>query len=388
MHPPAWSNPLRVEPTWVGAISARLAALGVRAFRVAPGPSFDAGDVWLTLPGDPGGVEVIVPRGFGWPRLARRGGGGWRSEPAGEPCAAVRWESAGRVAAWVRRVEAAPGGPAPEPAGEPGWLVVRPRGVAWSVARAAGRRGAVAVGGRIVQAVSPAAGARGVRVGMTAAAARRRGVEVVAPDRVEMAAAWGRIRARLEGLGEVERRRGTFWVRWNQDAAAPAREMDRVAAVVAGLAAEGLAVAAAAGADLEAARRLVAALEPGWAALVPADAAAASRGVGTGGGLRRRRGLTRWRGSLPDVESVVACAAGMAAECGSGELEVRLVHPSGVERVPVRVPERAGRHLAEGLVAAALRRPLPVGVREVVVRRAPARRPAPRWNLAPLFALR
>lgn len=396
MHPPSWFSPVRVEPAWIGAVSPSLARLGARSFRVAAGPSFDPGDLWITLPGAQGGVEVIVPRGFGWPRLARRAGTGWRSEPAGEPCAAVRWESAGPVCAWLRRVEGA-GTVAepPRPGGAPsGWLVVRPRQVGWAVARREGARGVVVVGRALVQAASPAARARGFGPGMTVAAARRQGVTVVAPDPKAVRAAWARVGARLAELGEVRRTRSGFAVAWRGDAESPAREMDRLSAVARWLQAEeGVEVSAAVAAEAALASRVAGQLSPGWVAWVPGSASGAWSAPAGRQGLRVGPGWRSWRGPVPDVESALAIAGGLAAGLGRGPIELRLRHQGGVERVGVELPDRAGTALAGGLVAAALRRPLPSGIVGIDARRGRRRvaRPAPeppRWNLAPLFAVR
>ncbi len=79
-------------------------------------------------PADAGGrLCLLVPRTAGRPRLGRRLGGRWVTEPGAVPCGGSRWRVAGAVVGRWRPL----GAPAPESAGASGWLAVRGGGPSW-----------------------------------------------------------------------------------------------------------------------------------------------------------------------------------------------------------------------------------------------------------------
>lgn len=364
--------PPRIEPLAPGAVVPRLARRGARAFRVRAADPFGAGDLWVTLPEVAGPAVVLVPRGFGWPRPARRAAGGWRSEPAGEACSPARWDSAGGVAAWVREgvgggpVDRAERGVTVRDAGATASLVVSPRHLAWAAARREApevARGVVLVGERVVRGASPAARARGVTMGQSMAEARRRcpRATVVAPPELEPA--WARLEARLRATGaEVRRERGGFVLAWPADAADPGADMDRLERLGRWIwQSEGVEVALAQAATPRAARAVAAALEAGQVALVPGQATAAWEGAAAAPArVRAGRRSAGWSGAaLVDVESVVATARALGRRldtaAAGAALRVRVTRAGGPVEATVVVPAHAGAELVGGLVEAALR---------------------------------
>ena len=308
---------------------------GGRAFQLAGGDQ-----IW-TLPDVFGPVCVLVPRGHGWPLLARRAGGAFRALPHGEPCAPGRWSVAGGVAARFRSVSLATGpalavgdldlGPGPRA----GWLRLRVRDLAWSALRrrdpSAGHgvvvltnaEGAPASSpgpgspssGRIC-GVSPLARTRGLVPGMSLALARRRCPSVRVLPAVDASGLRVELEAWLtEHLGLVERCRGGWLVAWP----APDTTSDplgQVAWLVRRLwQGFGVCASGAVAPSRPAASALGRLLEPGEVASADpqSDAAWARRGAAAeclGGGAEG----ALWSGApLPDVEGVVCRVEQLAA---------------------------------------------------------------------------
>lgn len=374
--------PLRLVPRSPHVAGARLARRGARAFAVRGGGD----EVLVTLPGVVGPVCVLVPRGHGWPLLARRAAGALRAVPTGEPCAPARWDVAGGLAARVRPVEP-PRGPVmaelgPEPRQGEGWVCVRPSDLAWSALRredpSAGH-GPVVLADRWVRAASPEAQARGVSRGMSLALARRKCPNLQVRPAVSGVRLGLEIGAWLGGeLGEARRVPGGWLVRW----AVEGRESSEVLAEMAGLARRigqrfGVRVRAAAAVTEAAARGLVSALEQGHVAAAEPQATrqweARAPRVSTWAASARRAG---WEGRpWADVEGaveLVRALAGEVARAADGRtVRVVLDGEKARERIDLSVPPGLGRAGLGSLVEAHLRRPLVVtgalrGVRVLV----------------------
>lgn len=312
------NRPLRIHASPPsGALGAAITRRGGRIFRVCSGGSLSAGDGMVTLPGGPGALSILVPRGLGTAQLARKEGAGWRSLASGAPLGAARWAEAGPVAAWTREVSLPRGperalGPVARSAGPAaGVLVLRPTNLAWAAARRAdpsAGRGAVAVVDRWVRGVSPAASALGVARGMSAKLARRRapGLRFVAA--ADLGPTWQEllvaVAADLPGAARV----GSLIV-----APLPALSRPEALALAEHVArrawqAAGVACAAAVAPTEADAAALARCLDPSVVAVVPPSAAGAWACARVRGSAQL--GARAWRGpALPDSDGACALAA-------------------------------------------------------------------------------
>ena len=372
----------RLTPSLLGGASgARLARRGARSFK-------RGGDVVVTLPHAAGPLHVLVPRGHGQPLIARRQlGGGFCAAVTGEPCAATRWTSAGAIAAWLREIPS-PRGPSPalsplgcfapaEGVGTEGtgpWVCVRVVAASWAAARRADPsvgHGTVAVAGRWVLGVSPAARARGVCRGMSLSRARSLcpGIRLVPPAEGAMPSELvDEVVALLErDLGAVTRRRGAVLVRL---ASGPANERPGDRLAQAGHLARrlwqalGVEVRIAVADAPEDAVALSRQLDVGWVAVVPPSANGAwhARHAAPGTWTTGRKSAT-WRGPLiPDLEGAATVCRDLsrALALGEGGGTVRIVAagPGGEVRVVVPLPPGCDRATRATLVEAAVRTPL------------------------------
>lgn len=344
-------SPLRLAPLPLPRVGPanRLARAGVRAFQArGPGPR----DLVLAHPAARG-LHLVAPRGFGHPMLARVVAGGYRAEPTGEPCSAVRWVPIGGVGAWLREVPLTLAPLAQRSsvsnAGREGVLCLRPASLALAAARRAdpslGRAPVAVVAGRVV-AVSGAAEAAGVARGQSLAVARRRcpGLRTVGPAGGEALAV--ELTALLEAeLGPVRRVGADWLVPFPAvDAADTLARATRLALRVwqrCGV--EARVVAAADEAD---ARGLVGLLHPGIAAVVPTEAAGAwaARGASAARWMAGPRRAS-WSGApVPDLEGAAALLQGLSESLrGAAEGAALLFTVDGDGgRVTARVPVPPG----------------------------------------------
>lgn len=366
MFPAPLVPPRRLVPVPPADTLAAVDRRGGRTFQFA-----GSEQLW-TLPEVVGPTCVLVPRGHGWPMLARRMGASLRALPHGEPCAPERWSVAGGVAARFRRV-ALPRGPAPAvgevdlgAAPRVGWLRLRVRDLAWSALRrmdpSAGHGAVVlvGVGGRRIQCVSPLARARGLSRGMSVSLAQRHCPSVRVLGMVDPTALRAELVAWLvERFGGVVPCRGGWLVPWvapagqGDDLLGPAWLVQRLWQGF------GVHASAAVGASPAAAAALGRLLDPAEVASVEPQAVAAwgRRAVRVGrlgGGAEG----ALWEGvALPDVEGVLCRVEQLAERLMPGAegrtVRVRLHGEKQSATVRVQVPRGGGRGVS--LLSSAVR---------------------------------
>lgn len=317
---------LRLLPCFPeSALGAEVAALGGRCFTVRHAGAAADGDLLVAVPGPERSRQVLLPRGFGRPLLARQAPGGWLVEGSGETCSPRRWITAGGLAARVRRYQLPAGPAAAQPRlsrvapaeGAPAmWLAVRleaPLVAPVVLARPELRGTPLAVCTARVRDVSPEARAAGVRPGMSLRLALRRcpGLRFVEPPAVS---AHAEVRALLEAeVGNVQQERRGLLV---PITAGSVGELFSVAERIALRIwqAAGVKVRLAIASDGQLAMRFARLLASGSVAYVPASADAVWRRS------RPRPGSP----AMPDVEGIVAAARAVAARAtGAGRLVVQ-----------------------------------------------------------------